>query len=134
MAEPIDQLKGHVEAMADLALGMVSDGTRALLADDVALGQSVTARDVPLDRFDVAIETANSLPVAFQSAIYTRDLARALRAAQRLDASAVMINDHTAFRTDWMPFAGRRQSGYGIGGIPWTMREMTQEKMMVFNV
>jgi phosphate transport system protein len=57
MAEPIDQLKGHVEAMADLALGMVSDGTRALLADDVALGQSVTARDVPLDRFDVAIET-----------------------------------------------------------------------------
>jgi hypothetical protein len=30
-----------------------------------------------------------------------------------------------------MPFAGRRQSGYGIGGIPWLMREMTQEKMVV---
>ena len=86
------------------------------------------------DDIDVAIETANSLPVAFQSAIYTQDLARALRAARRFDASAVMINDHTAFRTDWMPFAGRRQSGYGIGGIPWTMREMTQEKMMVFNL
>jgi hypothetical protein len=39
------------------------------------------------------------------------------------------VNDHTAFRTDWMPFAGRRQSGYGIGGIPWSMHEMTQEKM-----
>ena len=37
-----------------------------------------------------------------------RDLAAALRAAERLDASAVMVNDHTAFRTDWMPFAGRR--------------------------
>jgi acyl-CoA reductase-like NAD-dependent aldehyde dehydrogenase len=43
-----------------------------------------------------------------------------------------MVNDHTAFRTDWMPFAGRRQSGYGIGGIPSTMREMTEEKMIVF--
>jgi len=32
-----------------------------------------------------------------------------------------------------MPFAGRRQSGYGIGGIPWSMREMTQEKMVVLN-
>ena len=42
-----------------------------------------------------------------------------------------MVNDHTAFRTDWMPFAGRRHSGYGIGGIPWSMREMTQEKMIV---
>src|SRR4051794_7568094 len=43
----------------------------------------------------------------------------------------VPVNDHTAFRTDWMPFAGRRQSGYGVGGIPYTMREMTQEKMIV---
>jgi hypothetical protein len=30
-----------------------------------------------------------------------------------------------------MPFAGRRYSGHGIGGIPWSMREMTQEKMIV---
>jgi len=28
--------------------------------------------------------------------------------------------------------AGRKQSGYGIGGIPWTMHEMTQQKMLVF--
>jgi len=55
-----------------------------------------------------------------------------LHAVDRLDASAVMINDHTAFRTDWMPFAGRRESGYGVGGIPFSMREMTQEKMRVF--
>jgi acyl-CoA reductase-like NAD-dependent aldehyde dehydrogenase len=31
-----------------------------------------------------------------------------------------------------MPFAGRSQSGYGTGGIPWTMREMTEQKMIVF--
>jgi acyl-CoA reductase-like NAD-dependent aldehyde dehydrogenase len=79
-----------------------------------------------------AIQAANSLPVAFQSAIFTQDLGFALQVAPRLDGSAVMINDHTAFRTDWMPFAGQRQSGAGIGGIPWTMREMTQEKMIVF--
>jgi len=78
-----------------------------------------------------AIREANSLPVAFQSSIFTRDLAVALDAAERLDASAVMVNDHTAFRTDWMPFAGRRVSGYGTGGIPYTMRDMTQEKMIL---
>ncbi len=42
-----------------------------------------------------------------------------------------MINDPTTFRTDWMPFAGRRGSGYGIGGIPYTMRDMTHEKMIL---
>jgi acyl-CoA reductase-like NAD-dependent aldehyde dehydrogenase len=80
---------------------------------------------------DAAIEAANRLPVAFQASIFTQDLAPALHAAERLDASAVMINDHTAFRTDWMPFAGRRQSGLGVGGIPWTMRELGEEKMVV---
>jgi acyl-CoA reductase-like NAD-dependent aldehyde dehydrogenase len=80
---------------------------------------------------DEAIKAANSLPVAFQASIFTREIGPALQAAERLDASAVMVNDHTAFRTDWMPFAGRRHSGYGIGGIPWSMHEMTQEKMIV---
>jgi len=79
-----------------------------------------------------AIAAANSLPTAFQSSIFTEDLHTALYAAERLDASTVCVNDHTAFRTDWMPFAGRRQSGYGTGGIPETMHDMTQEKMIVF--
>jgi acyl-CoA reductase-like NAD-dependent aldehyde dehydrogenase len=84
------------------------------------------------DRIDSAIAAANSLPVAFQASIFTRNLDVALDAAERLDASAVLVNDHSAFRTDWMPFAGRRESGYGIGGIPYTAAEMTAEKMIVF--
>lgn len=31
-----------------------------------------------------------------------------------------MVNDHTAFRVDWMPFAGLRLSGPGVGGIQLT--------------
>src|SRR5262245_56897473 len=84
------------------------------------------------DEIDEAICAANSLPVAFQASIFTRDLDVALDAAERLDASAVMVNDHSAFRTDWMPFAGRRESGYGVGGILYTAHEMTAEKMIVF--
>ena len=86
----------------------------------------------PFRTLDEAITAANSLPVAFQSSIFTQELAPAFEAAERLDASAVMINDHTAFRVDWMPFAGRHVSGHGIGGIPYTMHEMTAEKMIVF--
>ena len=85
-------------------------------------------------KLDEAIAAANALPMAFQSSIFTEDLRTAMDAAERLAASAVMVNDHTAFRADWMPFAGRRQSGYGIGGIPWTMDEMSQEKMIVFRM
>ena len=80
---------------------------------------------------DKAIDIANSLPFAFQASVFSADIAPAMRAARRLDASTVLVNDHTAFRTDWMPFAGRRLSGYGVGGIPYSMEEMSEDKMLV---
>jgi acyl-CoA reductase-like NAD-dependent aldehyde dehydrogenase len=83
------------------------------------------------DNIDQAIARANSLPVSFQAAVFTQSIDTALRCYQRLDASAVMVNDHTAFRVDWMPFAGLRVSGHGVGGIPYTMHEMQVQKMMV---
>ena len=56
-----------------------------------------------------------------------------MKAYRGLDASAVMINEHTAFRVDWMPFAGRRQSGHGVGGIGYTLEDMTQIKMAILS-
>ncbi len=80
---------------------------------------------------DDAIDRANSLAVAFQAAVYTEKLNDALDISARLNATAVMVNDHTAFRVDWMPFGGRDVSGIGMGGIQYSMHEMTREKMTV---
>lgn len=80
---------------------------------------------------DDAIERANSVPYSFQSAVYTKNLDTALKAYRQLNASAVMVNDHTAFRVDWMPFAGLKISGHGTGGIPYTYDDMTVDKMIV---
>jgi acyl-CoA reductase-like NAD-dependent aldehyde dehydrogenase len=85
----------------------------------------------PYADIDSAIDAANSLPFAFQSAVFTSNIDTAMKAYSRLDSSAVMVNDHTAFRVDWMPFAGLRQSGLGVGGMPYTMHDMRVEKMMV---
>lgn len=78
-----------------------------------------------------AIEIANSLDVHFQAAVFTKDLDVALDCVKKLNATAVMVNDHTAFRVDWMPFGDRDSSGIGMGGIQNTMHEMTREKLMV---
>ena len=85
----------------------------------------------PYDDMDDALARSNSLPYAFQASIFTRDLDTALRASRRLDAAAVMVNDHPAFRVDWMPFAGLKESGYRVGGIPYTMEDMQIKKMVV---
>jgi acyl-CoA reductase-like NAD-dependent aldehyde dehydrogenase len=83
------------------------------------------------DDIDAAIKQANSLPVAFQAAAFTDDIDMANKLFKQLDASAVMINDHTAFRDDVMPFAGLRESGLGVGGIPYTLDDMQIDKMLV---
>jgi len=83
------------------------------------------------DDLDDTIRRANAIPFAFHAAVMSRDIDTAMYAYKHLAASAVMVNDHTAFRVDWMPFAGLRQSGYGVGGIPHTYRDMQIEKMIV---
>ena len=85
----------------------------------------------PYDHVDQAIQQANALPYAFQASVLTQNLDFALDCSRRLDAATVMINDHTAFRVDWMPFAGIRQSGLGVGGIPYTFEDMQINKQIV---
>lgn len=83
---------------------------------------------------DDAIEQANALPFSFQAAVFTQKINTALHCYKHLNASAVMVNDHSAFRIDNMPFAGLKQSGLGIGGIKHTIHEMQIEKMLVMSL
>lgn len=78
-----------------------------------------------------AITKANALPFSFQAAVFTKNIDKAFAISKKLNAAAVMINDHTAFRVDWMPFGGRNVSGIGVGGIQYTINEMLQDKLLV---
>lgn len=86
----------------------------------------------PYDDIDAAIATANDLPFSFQAAVFSRNIDTAMHCFRHLDGTAVMVNEHPLFRVDWMPFAGARQSGLGVGGIPHSIRDMQTEKMMVW--
>lgn len=85
----------------------------------------------PYKTLDEAIERANQLEVSFQAAVFTKNIDTALKTVKKLNGTAVMVNDHTAFRVDWMPFGGAKTSGLGLGGIPDSMHEMQNQKMMV---
>jgi len=83
------------------------------------------------DDIDDAINRANALDVSFQAAVFSKNINTCMYAFKHLNGSAIMVNDHTAFRVDWMPFAGLKHSGHGVGGIPHTFKDMQVEKMMV---
>lgn len=86
----------------------------------------------PFDDWDEAVRRANAPDSYFQAAVFTRDVDRALSLSRRLHGTTVLVNDHTAFRVDWMPFGGHGRSGLHLGGIEASMRDMQLERMVVF--
>ena len=62
------------------------------------------------DDLEKAIDDANSVNVSFQTSIFTNQINELLQFYAKINASSVFHNDHTAFRVDWMPFAGLKLS------------------------
>ena len=82
---------------------------------------------------DEVLQTINASQFGFQASVFTKNTDIAFEVMKKINASAVMVNDHTAFRVDWMPFGGRDSSGIGWGGIPYSIKEYSREKMVVFH-
>ena len=83
------------------------------------------------EEFDEAIEMANDTQYGLQAGIFTNDLNKALEAAERLDYGGVTINETPTFRVDQMPYGGTKASGNTREGPHFTVREMTEERIVV---
>lgn len=83
---------------------------------------------------DEAIERANNVNYGLQAGIFTQDLQTAFHAADKLESGAVIINDSTDYRIDAMPFGGVKGSGLGREGIKFALQEMTEPKLVCFNL
>ena len=81
--------------------------------------------------FDEAIEVANATEYGLQAGIFTRDIGKALDAAERLEFGGVTINETPTFRVDQMPYGGTKASGNTREGPRYTVREMTEERVVV---
>ncbi|MEP7055117.1 MAG: aldehyde dehydrogenase family protein [Actinomycetota bacterium] len=85
----------------------------------------------PCDTVEAAIERANESPYAINTAIFTADLASALRAARGLRAGAVLVNETPTFRADQMPYGGVGASGNTREGPAYAARELTVDKLVI---
>jgi acyl-CoA reductase-like NAD-dependent aldehyde dehydrogenase len=46
----------------------------------------------------------------------------------------IIINGTSTFRTDQLPYGGVKDSGIGREGPRYAIREMTEERLIVFNL
>jgi len=85
-------------------------------------------------KLDEAIERANDVEYGLQAAVFTNDLNTAFHVADRLHCGGVMVNDSTDYRIDAMPFGGVKGSGLGREGVHFALQEMTEPKLICFNL
>jgi acyl-CoA reductase-like NAD-dependent aldehyde dehydrogenase len=85
-------------------------------------------------RYEDALAMLGDSPYGLQAGVYTRDIQKAFAAVKRLDVGGVMINDTSIFRVDHMPYGGNRMSGIGREGVRFAVEEMTNLRMVCFNL
>ena len=86
---------------------------------------------VPYDTLDEGIRLANSTRYGLQAGIFTGSVTSALAAARGLEFGGVTVNEAPTFRADQMPYGGVKASGNTKEGPSYTVREMTEERLIV---
>jgi len=89
---------------------------------------------VAYDTLDEAIGLANGTRYGLQAGIFTGDLQTAFRAARELEFGGVTVNEAPTFRADQMPYGGVKDSGNTREGPAYAVREMTEERLVVFQL
>jgi len=144
-AAAINRVRGWladaIETGATLVTGGVFDGTalRPTILDGVRdglhawdeeiFGPVVCVRTVA--SVDDAIDTVNRSRYGLHASVFTRSLATAFAAIERLDVGGVVVNEVPGFRADNMPYGGVKDSGTGREGPRFAVEEFTTTRMAI---
>ena len=133
-----------VTAGAQMAVG---GGRRGAVLEPIVLtgttpDQAVNCEEVfapvttvtPYRAFDDALRAVNASRYGLQAGIFTRDIARLMRAWDRLDVGGVMGNEVPTWRVDRMPYGGTKASGVGREGVRFAIEEMTELRLLTLSL
>ena len=86
------------------------------------------------DDIDAVIAEINATPYGLQTGIYTQALDVAFKAIRTIKTGGVIVGGTSTWRTDQLPYGGVKNSGIGREGPRYAIREMTDERLVVFNL
>jgi acyl-CoA reductase-like NAD-dependent aldehyde dehydrogenase len=87
----------------------------------------------PYEEIDPIFRSITESPYGLQCGIYTNSLDLALAAFRKVRTGGVIVNGTSRWRSDQMPYGGVKDSGIGREGPKFSIRDMTEERLLVLN-
>ncbi|HEC15499.1 MAG TPA: aldehyde dehydrogenase family protein [Sedimenticola sp.] len=115
---------------------------RPTILENVAPGQRICREEAfgpvvtltPVDSMEEAFRLANDSDFGLQCGVFTHDFDTLMRGFDTLEVGGVIHNDVPTFRVDSMPYGGVKDSGLGREGIRYAMRDMLEERVLVYKM
>ncbi len=137
-----ERVKGHIEDAREKGATIVTGGEwegnrcQPTILTGVTPDMRVYAEETfgpvvsvyPIRTIDEAIEKSNDSEFGLSAAIYTQNLADAMRYVMEVDSGMVHVNGSTLHDEPNVPFGGTKESGFGREGTEVDIEEMTEWK------
>ncbi len=89
---------------------------------------------IPYETLDEAFAAINAGQYGLQAGIFTRSNEASFKAIRMLRVGGVIINGTSTWRTDQLAYGGVKASGIGREGPRYAIEEMTEQRLVVFNL
>jgi acyl-CoA reductase-like NAD-dependent aldehyde dehydrogenase len=89
---------------------------------------------LPYDDFDAVCREISGSRYGLQCGVFTKSTEIAIRAVRSIRTGGVIINGSSTWRTDQLAYGGVKDSGIGREGPKYSIRDMTEERLVLFNL
>jgi acyl-CoA reductase-like NAD-dependent aldehyde dehydrogenase len=134
------------EAVADGARLLTGGQRRGALVEptvlaDASISMKIVCEEVfgpvvgvvPYEDFDRLCALISGSRFGLQCGVFTKSVSNAIKAVRAIRTGGVIINGTSTWRTDQLPYGGVKESGIGREGPRYAIRDMTEERLVVFN-
>lgn len=118
------------EALVDPTVVRLTKPEGALFAEEIF---GPVANVVSFESLSEPVNYINAGRYGLQAGVFTRSIEPALQLAKSLRVGGIIINGSSTWRSDQAPYGGVKDSGAGREGPRFAIREMTEERLIVFN-
>ena len=89
---------------------------------------------LPYDTLDDAFAAINASPYGLQAGIFTKSNEVTFAAIRALRVGGIIVNGTSTWRTDQLAYGGVKASGIGREGPRYAIEDMTEQRLVVFDL